>query len=55
MDHTEIDLRSMLKKHFGFDEFKGLQEGVIKSIIGKKNTFDKSFAIFIPQYMFHVK
>ena len=28
-----------LKKYFGFSQFKGLQEEVIKSIIQKKNTF----------------
>ncbi|WP_397362250.1 RecQ family ATP-dependent DNA helicase [Olleya sp. R77988] len=33
------DLHSALKKYFGFDEFKGLQEPVIKSILKKKNTF----------------
>ncbi|WP_375238528.1 RecQ family ATP-dependent DNA helicase [Aurantibacter sp.] len=30
---------SDLKKYFGFSEFKGLQEPVIKSILDKKNTF----------------
>lgn len=39
MDNTKIDLRSMLKKHFGFDEFKGLQESVIESIVANTNTF----------------
>ncbi|WGD34850.1 DNA helicase RecQ [Olleya sp. YS] len=33
------DLHSALKKYFGFDEFKGLQEQVIKSILEQKNTF----------------
>ena len=28
-----------LKKYFGFSQFKGLQEEVIKSILQKKNTF----------------
>jgi len=36
---SEIDIHSALKKHFGFDQFKGLQEGVVKSILDKKNTF----------------
>ena len=39
MNNPEIDLRLMLKKHFGFDEFKGLQENVIKSILKNENTF----------------
>ncbi len=33
------DLHSALKKYFGFGEFKGLQEQVIKSILEQKNTF----------------
>ena len=36
---SEIDLHGALKKHFGFSQFKGLQESVIKSVINKKNTF----------------
>ncbi|RAJ17016.1 ATP-dependent DNA helicase RecQ [Olleya aquimaris] len=32
-------MHSALKKYFGFDEFKGLQEQVIKSILEQKNTF----------------
>ena len=28
-----------LKKYFGFSQFKGLQEEVIKSILQNKNTF----------------
>jgi ATP-dependent DNA helicase RecQ len=39
MDLTEIDLHSELKKYFGFSQFKGLQEEVIKSVIQGKNTF----------------
>ena len=39
MNNAEIDLHLMLKKHFGFDEFKGLQEDVIKSIVKNENTF----------------
>ena len=34
-----MDLHSPLKKFFGFNKFKGLQEQVIKSIVDKKNTF----------------
>ncbi len=33
------DLHSALKKYFGFGEFKGLQEQVIKSILNQQNTF----------------
>ncbi|MDO9262076.1 MAG: ATP-dependent DNA helicase RecQ [Flavobacteriaceae bacterium] len=39
MDKKEIDLRKELKKYFGFDQFKGLQEEVVTSIIQNKNTF----------------
>ena len=34
-----MDLHSPLKKFFGFNKFKGLQEQVIKSIVNKENTF----------------
>ena len=36
---TEINLHQELKKYFGFSQFKGLQEEVIKSIITGKDTF----------------
>ncbi len=39
MKLDEIDIHKELKKYFGFSNFKGLQEQVIKSIIGKNNTF----------------
>lgn len=39
MKLTEIDLHKELKKYFGFSKFKGLQEGVVKSIITGNNTF----------------
>lgn len=39
MSKEEIDLHAELKKYFGFSQFKGLQESVIKSIVGGKNTF----------------
>ncbi|UOB17212.1 DNA helicase RecQ [Abyssalbus ytuae] len=39
MKKAEIDLHSALKKYFGFDEFKGLQEDVIDSITKNINTF----------------
>ena len=34
-----MDLHSPLKKFFGFNKFKGLQEEVIKSIVNHDNTF----------------
>ncbi|MBU3012552.1 ATP-dependent DNA helicase [Polaribacter vadi] len=34
-----MDLHSPLKKFFGFNKFKGLQEEVIKSIVNNHNTF----------------
>ena len=34
-----MDIYPPLKKYFGFTQFKGLQEVVIKSILQKKNTF----------------
>lgn len=36
---SELDIHASLKKYFGFSEFKGLQEGVVKSILQGKNTF----------------
>ncbi|MBB78986.1 MAG: DNA helicase RecQ [Crocinitomicaceae bacterium] len=33
------DLKSALKLYFGFDSFKGEQEGIIKNVLNKKNTF----------------
>jgi ATP-dependent DNA helicase RecQ len=39
MKSTEIDLHKELKKYFGFNKFKGLQEEVVKSIISGHNTF----------------
>ncbi len=36
---TEIDLHEQLKKYFGFSQFKGLQEQVIKSILSDHHTF----------------
>lgn len=34
-----VDLHASLKKHFGFSQFKGLQEEVIKQILQNKNCF----------------
>jgi ATP-dependent DNA helicase RecQ len=39
MNPHEIDLHKELKKYFGFSQFKGLQEKVVKSIITGNNTF----------------
>jgi ATP-dependent DNA helicase RecQ len=39
MNSPEIDIHKELKKYFGFTQFKGLQEQVIKSIITGNNTF----------------
>jgi ATP-dependent DNA helicase RecQ len=39
MNSNEIDIHASLKKYFGFNQFKGLQEQVIKSILNKENTF----------------
>lgn len=36
---SNIDLHKELKKYFGFSNFKGLQEGVVKSIINNNDTF----------------
>ena len=35
----EFTLKTALKKYFGFNEFRGLQEPVIKSVLNKENTF----------------
>lgn len=39
MNSNEIDIHKELKKYFGFSQFKGLQEQVVKSIITNNNTF----------------
>jgi ATP-dependent DNA helicase RecQ len=39
MNSNDIDIHASLKKYFGFSQFKGLQEQVIRSILAKKNTF----------------
>jgi len=39
MNRKEIDLHKSLKKYFGFNQFKGLQEVVIRSIMSGENTF----------------
>ena len=36
---TTINLQQELKHYFGFDEFKGLQKGVVESILNKSDTF----------------
>src|SRR5690554_6597926 len=39
MKSLQIDLHQELKKHFGFDQFRGLQEQVVETIISGRNTF----------------
>lgn len=39
MISTDINLQAELKKHFGFENFKGNQEQIIKSILDGKDTF----------------
>lgn len=39
MNSGEIDIYKELKKYFGFNHFKGLQEQVIKTILSRKNAF----------------
>ncbi|MDC9721385.1 MAG: RecQ family ATP-dependent DNA helicase [Urechidicola sp.] len=34
-----MDLHAALKKYFGFTQFKGLQEPVIRNLLSRKNTF----------------
>ena len=36
---TELDIYAELKKYFGFNKFKGLQEEVINSLLSKRDTF----------------
>ena len=39
MNSNEIDIHKELKKYFGFSQFKGLQEQVVKTLLNKENTF----------------
>ncbi|RZJ70883.1 DNA helicase RecQ [Flavobacterium sp.] len=39
MNLPEIDIHQQLRKYFGFSQFKGLQEQVIKSILAKRDVF----------------
>jgi ATP-dependent DNA helicase RecQ len=39
MSYNDIDLHKALKKNFGFNKFKGLQEDVIKSVMNNHDTF----------------
>ncbi len=39
MNLNETDLQSALKRHFGFSQFRGLQEKVVQSVLKKQNTF----------------
>src|SRR6478609_120607 len=39
MNSNEIDIHKELKKYFGFSQFRGLQEPVVRSIMAGTNTF----------------
>src|SRR6187402_3685536 len=39
MNSNEIDIHKELKKYFGFSQFRGLQEPVVRSLMGGNNTF----------------
>jgi len=39
MNKSSAQLHTALKKYFGFDKFKGLQEQVVTSILSKQHTF----------------
>ncbi len=36
---SKLNLKKELQQYFGFDNFKGEQEKIIKSILGGKDTF----------------
>ena len=36
---ADLEIHKLLKNVFGFDQFKGNQEEIIKSILGGNNTF----------------
>ena len=39
MDPNEINLINLLKRHFGFDTFKGDQEAIIRNVLAGNDTF----------------
>ncbi|MGB5437544.1 MAG: DNA helicase RecQ [Maribacter sp.] len=39
MGSSEKELHASLKKYFGFSQFKGLQEEVVRNVVQRKNTF----------------
>ena len=39
VDLSKIDLHAKLKELFGFDQFKGNQEAIIRNVLAGKNTF----------------
>jgi len=39
MEFNQVDIHASLKKYFGFSQFKGLQEGVVKNVLEGKDTF----------------
>ena len=39
MSTTKIDIHAALKQYFGFSQFKGLQESVIRSVVAREDVF----------------
>ena len=39
MTFTDQDIRSSLKKYFGFESFKGDQSQIVRSVLDGRNTF----------------
>ena len=36
---NQINLKAALRQYFGFDQFKGEQEAIIRNVLNGKNTF----------------
>lgn len=60
MDNLHAQIHQALKKHFGFDQFKGNQEAVIRSLLDGRDTFvimptggGKSLCYQLPSLMMH--
>ena len=39
INKAQVDLKSALRKYFGFEVFKGLQEGIIQNVLDGRNSF----------------
>jgi hypothetical protein len=39
INNEKVDLKSALRKYFGFEVFKGLQEGIIRNVLDGRNSF----------------